>query len=212
MGLDSLEDYVYSNLEDLKGIPWIPSAYPRARQVFLRGMLQLGIETISEDNRTSYTSEDEAGYFTFHLPASEKLQVFSNLLALLEIHKDVTAERISSEKGLPIGWYFVWPTQVEEGTSLQTLKEDEIGRQWYYDAPPTLLYYYGRGRIILLNPYLEELDLEGLANKINRRVFFNPRYRFLDLQDYTETGCFFYLGRDLFRHKIRTLNYPNLIL
>jgi len=95
---------------------------------------------------------------------------------------------------------------------LQTLNEDELGLQWYYDSPPTLLYYYGRGRIILLNPYLEELDLEGLANKMNQNVFFNPQYRFSDLQDYTDTGCLFYLGRDLFGHNVKTLNYPNLIL
>lgn len=205
MGLESLEDY-------LKGIPWISSAYPRARQVFLRGMLQLGIETISEDNRIRQGSVYDDDYFTFQLPESEKLQVFSNLLTLLEIHKDVTGQRIRSEKGLPKGWYFVWPTQVEEGTSLETLNEDEIALQWYYEAPPTLMYYYGRGRIILLNPYLEELDLEGLANKMNRKVFFNPQYRFSDLQDYTETGCIFYLGHDLFRHNVKTLNYPNLIL
>ena len=210
MGLESLEDYVCSNLEDLNAIPWISSAYPRARQVFLRSMLQLGIETISEDNRILYDPQED--YFTFKLPQSEKLQVFSNLLALLEIHKDVTGQRIRSGKGLPKGWYFVWPTDAVEGTSLQTLKEGEIGLQWYYEAPPTLLYYYGRGRIILLNPYLEELDLEGLANKMNRKVFFNPQYKFSDLQDYTDTGCLFYLGRDLFRHYFKTLNYPKLIL
>jgi len=211
MGLESLEDYVCSNHEGLKGIPWISSAYSRERQVFLRSMLQLGIETISEDNRIFY-GYDGDDHFSFKLPASEKLQVFSNLLALFEIHKDVTGQRIRSEKGLPMGWYFVWPTQVEEGTSLQTLKEDEISREWYYEAPPTLMYYYDKGRIILLNPYLEELDLEGLANKINRNVFFNPQYRFLDLQDYTDTGCLFYLGRDLFGKSFKTLNYPQSTL
>jgi len=96
MGLESLEDY-------LKEIPWISSAYPRARQVFLRGMLQLGIETISEDNRIHQGSHYEDYYFTFRLPRSEKLQVFSNLLALLEIHKDVTGQRIYGGKKLPKG-------------------------------------------------------------------------------------------------------------
>ena len=187
------------------------STLGHARQQFLQGLHQLGIETISEDNRVFHNPSDE--YFTYKLPRSEKSQVFSNLLSLFKIHKDAKAEPVVNKKKLTRGWYLIWPEGVKKGTSLQTLEEESIaiGETWYYGSPPTILYYYDRSLMILLNPYLEELDLIRLQNKMNQKVFFNPYYRLSYLKDYTYP-CAFYLGRNLFGGSVKTLNYPQLTL
>lgn len=211
MGLESLKDYVYSNRSDLIGIPWIPVEYPRARQVFLQNMIKLGIDTVSEDNRIFYGNADE--FFTFKMPLSEKSQVFTNLFSLFEIHKDVAAQPITSKTKLSKGWYIVWPNQVDEGTTLQTLKETNMNQTWDTFEPPMIIYYYDTGHMILLNPYLERFDLERIrVQKFNQRVFFNPTYRYTDLRNYNSVGGLFYLGFDLFGISIKTLNYPHLRL
>ena len=211
MEFNSLEDYVFSKPYNDVPLPWIPAEYPRHRRNFLETLRRLGIRSISKENRNSGSNS----YYSFTLPKREKLQIYENLLSLFELYKDyevVSKERFSDT----VGWYLVWPTPKEEkGTSLETLMAKSQGPDAFYaSATPALMYLYDTGRAILINPYLESLDInyleEGLEGVIESdsnlaEIFINPRYGFTYIKDYSAI----YLGLNLLpRIFKRTLNYP----
>ena len=225
MEFSSVEDYVlFSHSEPLDvlsrsnhpTLPWIPAEYPIHRRNFLETLRSLGIHSISKENRNSGSNR----YYSFTLPKREKLQIYENLLLLFERYKDykvVSKERFSDT----LGWYLVWPTPKEEkGTSLETLMAKSQGPDAFYaSATPSLMYLYDTGRAILINPYLESLDINYLEEGLEsgdtyvfedvmdnlEEIFINPRYGFSYINDYSTI----YLGRTLsMRAFKKTLNYP----
>ena len=224
MEFSSVEDYVlFAHSEPLDvlsrsnhpTLPWIPAEYPVHRRNFLETLRSLGIYSISKENRNSGSNS----YYSFALPKREKLQIYENLLSLFEVYKDyevVSKERFSDT----LGWYLIWPTPKEEkGTSLETLMAKSQGPKAFYEsATPSLMYLYDTGRAILINPYLESLDINRLEEVLEsgnhnydlapdnlEEIFINPRYGFSYIKDYSAI----YLGRTLLpRVYKRTLNYP----
>ena len=216
MEFNSLEDYVFSKPYNDVPLPWIPAEYPMHRRNFLETLRGLGIYSISKENRNSGSNS----YYSFTLPKKEKLQIYENLLSLFERYKDyevVSKERFSDT----LGWYLVWPTPKEEkGTSLETLMaKSRVSDAFYASATPALMYLYDTGRAILINPYLESLDINRLEEALEsgdtyvfedvmdnlEEIFINPRYGFSYIDDYSTI----YLGRTLSPRVFkRTLNYP----
>ena len=223
MEFPSAEDYVLFNPNDAPAdysphptLPWIPAEYPMHRRNFLETLRRLGIYSISKENRNSGANN----YYSFTLPKEEKLQIYENLLSLFELYKDykvVSKERFSDT----LGWYLIWPTPKEEkGTSLETLMAKSQGSDAFYgSATPSLLYLYRTGRAILINPYLESLDITQLEEALNgdnyvfedllhdnlEEIFINPRYGFSYIENYSTIYLGFTLSPRVFK---RTLNYP----
>lgn len=223
MEFPSAKDYVFFNPDDAPAdysphstLPWIPAEYPIHRRNFLETLWSLGIRSISKENR----NEGSNSYYSFTLPKREKLQIYENLLSLFERYKDyevVSKERFSDT----LGWYLVWPTPKEEkGTSLETLMaKSQDSEVFYASATPSLMYLYDTGRAILINPYLESLNINQLEEALEsgdtyvfedvmdnlEEIFINPRYGFSYIEDYSTI----YLGRNLSPRAFkRTLNYP----
>jgi len=224
MEFSSVEDYVLFNPDDAPldysphyTLPWIPAEYPMHRRNFLETLRRLGIYSISKENRNSGSNS----YYSFTLPKGEKLQIYENLLSLFESYQDyevVSKERFSDT----LGWYLVWPTpKEEEGTPLKTLMEQSRGPDSFYgSATPSLMYLYRTGRAILINPYLESLDINRLEEALEssetyvfddllhdnlEEIFINPRYEFSYIEDYSTVYLGFTLSPRVFK---RTLNYP----
>jgi len=175
----------------------------------------LGIYSISKETRNAGSNS----YYSFTLPNREKMQIYENLLSLFESYQDyevISKERFSDT----LGWYLVWPTpKEEEGTPLKTLMERSRGPDSFYaSATPSLMYLYDTGRAILINPYLESLDINLLEIALENggvifnevidnlaEIFINPRYGFAYIDNYSTI----YLGLNLLpRNLFRTLNYP----
>ena len=217
MEFQSVADYVLFNPNNappeyrLSTLPWIPAEYPMHRLNFLETLRSLGIHSISQENRNSGSFQ----YYSFTLPNSEKMQIYEALLSLLENYKD---SKVISKKHFfdTLGWYLIWPLEnVGEGTPLKNLIENSQEPDAFYaTATPSLMYFYDTGRAILINPYLESLDInyleEGLEGVIESgsnlaEIFINPRYGFTYIEDYSAI----YLGLNLLPRIFKmTLNYP----
>ena len=179
MEFNSLDDYVFSKHYNDAPLPWIPAEYPMHRLNFLETLRSLGIHSISQENRNSGSSQ----YYSFTLPDSEKMQIYEALLSLLENYKD---SKVISKKHFfdTLGWYLVWPTPKEEkGTSLETLMAKSQGPDAFYaSATPSLMYLYDAGSAILINPYLESLDI----NRLEEVLESGDTYVFEDVMDNLE--------------------------
>jgi len=220
MEFSSAEDYVLFNPDDVDysphpTLPWIPAEYPMHRRNFLKSLDVLGIYSISKENRKVNPNLD---YYSFTLPNREKMQIYENFLSLFESYQDY--EVISKEHfSDTLGWYLIWPTGYgTEGTPLKTLMENSRSPDSFYaSATPSLMYLYDTESAILINPYLELLDINLLEDALEKgydeheleanleEIFINPRYGFSYIEDY----AVIYLGPNLSPRIVnRTLNYP----
>ena len=223
----SLEAFVSLPFEGT--LPWIPDRFKDTRKEFLGLMNFLGLSNLSNAQHSKATTPT-GDAFIFALTPDEKNSLKIKFQELL-LNADAKVMSIVDEnynQKYPNGWYCLWPMEYfstvyrPPRSSLpkhlpllrQIIEEiitgDEIASEM--SVSPVLVYEYGDGSSILINPYYgDKLTNHTSVSGIGKvdEVYINRNFSNNRKQN---KNIVYSLGQLRFSSSMVTLNYPQSII
>jgi hypothetical protein len=223
----SLEAFVSLPFEGT--LPWIPDRFKDTRKEFLGLMNFLGLSNLSNAQHSKATTPT-GDAFIFALTPDEKnsLDIKFQELLLNADAKEIVSDDENYNQKYPNGWYCLWPTEYfstvyrPNRSSLpkhlpllrQIIEEiitgDEIASEM--SVSPVLVYEYGDGSSILINPYYgDKLTNHSSVSGIGKvdEVYINRNFSNYRKQN---KNIVYSLGQLRFSSSMVTLNYPQSII
>ena len=223
----SLEAFVSLPFEGT--LPWIPDRFKDTRKEFLGLMNFLGLSNLSNAQHSKATTPT-GDAFIFALTPDEKnsLDIKFQELLLNADAKEIVSDDENYNQKYPNGWYCLWPMEYfstvyrPPRSSLpkhlpllrQIIEEiitgDEIASEM--SVSPVLVYEYGDGSSILINPYYgDKLTNHTSVSGIGKvdEVYINRNFSNYRKQN---TNIVYSLGQLRFSSSMVTLNYPQSII
>ena len=223
----SLEAFVCLPFEGT--LPWISDRFKDTRKEFLGLMNFLGLSNLSSTQHSKATTST-GDAFIFALTPDEKnsLDIKFQELLLNADAKEIVSDDENYNQKYPNGWYCLWPMEYfstvyrPPRSSLpkhlpllrQIIEEiitgDEIASQM--SVSPVLVYEYGDGSSILINPYYgDKLTNHTSVSGIGKvdEVYINRNFSNYRKQN---TNIVYSLGQLRFSSSMVTLNYPQSII
>jgi|TARA_R110000824_G_scaffold29462_3_gene97993 hypothetical protein len=223
----SLEAFVSLPFEGT--LPWIPDRFKDTRKEFLGLMNFLGLSNLSNAQHSKATTPT-GDAFIFALTPDEKnsLDIKFQELLLNADAKEIVSDDENYNQKYPNGWYCLWPMEYfstvyrPNRSSLpkhlpllrQIIEEiitgDEIASEM--SVSPVLVYEYGDGSSILINPYYgDKLTNHSSVSGIGKvdEVYINRNFSNYRKQN---KHIVYSLGQLRFSSSMVTLNYPQSII
>jgi len=223
----SLEAFVSLPFEGT--LPWIPDRFKDTRKEFLGLMDFLGLSNLSNAQHSKATTPT-GDAFIFALTPDEKnsLDIKFQELLLNADAKEIVSDDENYNQKYPNGWYCLWPMEYfstvyrPNRSSLpkhlpllrQIIEEiitgDEIASEM--SVSPVLVYEYGDGSSILINPYYgDKLTNHSSVSGIGKvdEVYINRNFSNYRKQN---KNIVYSLGQLRFSSSMITLNYPQSII
>tara|TARA_R110000744_G_scaffold349181_1_gene454834 strand:- start:78 stop:779 length:702 start_codon:yes stop_codon:yes gene_type:complete len=223
----SLEAFVSLPFEGT--LPWIPDRFKDTRKEFLGLMNFLGLSNLSNAQHSKATTPT-GDAFIFALTPDEKnsLDIKFQELLLNADAKEIVSDDENYNQKYPNGWYCLWPMEYfstvyrPNRSSLpkhlpllrQIIEEiitgDEIASEM--SVSPVLVYEYGDGSSILINPYYgDKLTNHSSVSGIGKvdEVYINRNFSNYRKQN---KNIVYSLGQLRFSSSMVTLNYPQSII
>lgn len=223
----SLEAFVSLPFEGT--LPWIPDRFKDTRKEFLGLMNFLGLSNLSNAQHSKATTPT-GDAFIFALTPDEKnsLDIKFQELLLNADAKEIVSDDENYNQKYPNGWYCLWPMEYfstvyrPNRSSLpkhlpllrQIIEEiitgDEIASEM--SVSPVLVYEYGDGSSILINPYYgDKLTNHSSVSGIGKvdEVYINRNFSNYRKQN---KNIVYSLGQLRFSSSMITLNYPQSII
>ena len=230
----SLEAFVSLPFEGT--LPWIPDRFKDTRKEFLGLMNFLGLSNLSSTQHSSSSSfpsvRHQIDTFIFALTPDEKnnLDIKFQELLLNADAKEIVSDDENYNQKYPNGWYCLWPIEYFSWMNMPTrsslskhlpllrqiieeiITGDEIASQM--SVSPVLVYEYGDGSSILINPYYgDKLTNHTSVSGIGKvdEVYINRNFGNYRKQNKNK-NIVYSLGQLRFSSSMITLNYPQSII
>jgi len=216
-------------------LPWIPDRFKESRKDFLGLMNFLGLSNLSGGNISTSPNLNHVDYITgrvvFSLTPDEKNSLKIKFQELL-LNADAKVMSIVDEnynQKYPNGWYCLWPIEYFSWMNMPTrsslskhlpllrqiieevITGDEIAVEM--SVSPVLVYEYGDGSSILINPYYgDKLTNHTSVSGIGKvdEVYIN--HNFINSRKDNSQYIVYSLGQLRFSSSMITLNYPQSII